>query len=57
MGGGIKDDRGYTKNFQDGPPRVALENGPKQDCAAADLHFVLDIQLKNRSQRNNLFVF
>ena len=57
MGGGIKDDRGYTKNFQDGPPRVALENGPKQDCAAAYLHFVLHIQLKNRSQRNSFFVF
>ena len=22
-----------TKNLQDGPPRVALENGPSQDCA------------------------
>ena len=28
-----KDDQSYTKNFQDGPPRVVLENGPKQDWA------------------------
>ena len=21
------------RTFQDGPPRVVLENGPKQDCA------------------------
>ena len=33
MGGGKKDDQGDTKNLQDGPPRVALENGPNQDCA------------------------
>ena len=33
MGGGKKDDQSDTKNFQDGPPRVVLENGPKQDCA------------------------
>ena len=26
-------DQGDTKNLQDGPPRVALENGPNQDCA------------------------
>ena len=26
-----KDDQSYTKNLQDGPPRVALGNGPKQD--------------------------
>ena len=29
----LKDDQGDTKNLQDGPPRVALENGPSQDCA------------------------
>ena len=28
-----RDDQGDTKNLQDGPPRVALENGPNQDCA------------------------
>ena len=28
-----KDDQGDTKNLQDGPPRVALENSPSQDCA------------------------
>ena len=29
----VKDDQSDTKNLQDGPPRVVLENGPKQDCA------------------------
>ena len=33
MGGGKKDDQGDSKNLQDGLPRVALENGPNQDCA------------------------
>ena len=28
-----KDDQSDTKNLQDRPPRVALENSPKQDCA------------------------
>ena len=27
----VKDDQSYTKNFQDGSPRVTLGNGPKQD--------------------------
>ena len=26
-----KDDQVYAKNYQDGPPIVALGNGPKQD--------------------------
>ena len=30
-GGGKKDDQSYTKNLQDGPPRVTFGNGPKQD--------------------------
>ena len=28
-----KDDQSDTKKHQDGPPREALGNGPKQDCA------------------------